>query len=77
MKYFILYVKQTLRFVLKPLSFVPAIIMMCVIFMFSEQNGQESDQLSYKVGVKVFTVANETLDKGWTSEHLEDFSLRS
>jgi hypothetical protein len=45
--------------------------------MFSEQNGQESDQLSYKVGVKVFTVANETLDKGWTSEHLEDFSLRS
>ena len=77
MKYFILYVKQTLRFVLKPLSFVPAIIMMCVIFMFSGQNGQESDQLSYKVGVKVFTVANETLDKGWTSEHIEDLSLRS
>jgi VanZ family protein len=74
MKYFLLYIKQTLRFVLKPLSFVPAIIMMCLIFMFSEQEGDQSSQLSYQVGVTVFTVANETFDKGWTRQHIEKLS---
>ncbi|MDC7294738.1 VanZ family protein [Butyrivibrio sp. DSM 10294] len=70
MKYFLLYIKQTLRFVLKPMSFVPAIIMMCLIFMFSEQDGYESSRLSYEVGVKVLTVANDTFDKGWSAEHI-------
>ncbi len=77
MKYFWMYIKQTLRFVLKPLSFVPAIIMMCVIFMFSDQDATESSQLSYQVGVKVFTVANETLDKGWTQQKIEQLSKQA
>ena len=77
MKYFLLYIKQTLRFVLKPLSFVPAIIMMCLIFSFSDQDATTSSQLSYKVGVKVFTVANETLDKGWTQSQIDRFSKQS
>ena len=72
-----MYIKQTLRFVLKPLSFVPAIIMMCTIFMFSEQDADTSSELSYKVGVKVFTVANETLDKGWTQKKIEQLSKTS
>lgn len=74
MKYFLLYIKQTLRFVLKPMSFVPAIIMMCLIFMFSEQEGYESSQLSYEVGVKVLTVANDTFDKGWSLEQIHQLS---
>ena len=77
MKYFLLYIKQTLRFVLKPLSFVPAIIMMCVIFMFSAQEGDVSGELSYQVGVKVFSYANETLNKGWTQRQIETLSEKS
>ncbi len=77
MKYFLMYIKQTLRFVLKPMSFVPAIIMMVLIFSFSEQNGETSGMLSYKVGIKIFSVANETLDKGWTQEQIEDYSAKS
>ena len=74
MKYFLLYIKQTLRFVLKPLSFMPAIIMMCAIFMFSDQDATASSQLSYQVGVQIFTVANDKLDKGWTRTRIESLS---
>ena len=77
MKYFWMYIKQTLRFVLKPLSFVPAIIMMCTIFMFSEQDATASSELSYKVGVKVFSVANETFDRGWSDERISQLSVKS
>ena len=74
MKYFLLYIKQTLRFVLKPLSFMPAIFMMCLIFMFSSQDADESSQLSYQVGVKVLTIANDTLDRGWTTKQIQHLS---
>ena len=74
MKYFLLYIKQTLRFVLKPMSFLPAIVMMCLIFNFSGQNGDESSALSYKVGVEVLTVTNDVLDKGWTPDHISELS---
>ncbi len=74
MKYFWLYIKQTLRFVLKPMSFVPAIIMMCLIFMFSDQDADASSQLSYEVGVKVLTIANEKLEQGWTEQTIDHLS---
>lgn len=77
MKYFLMYIKQTLRFVLKPLSFVPAIIMMCLIFSFSEQDGTTSSQLSFQVGVKVFSAANETFDRGWSTAKIEKLSEQS
>lgn len=77
MKYFLLYIKQTLRFVLKPLSFVPAIIMMCLIFSFSGQDADTSSELSLQVGIKVFSVANETFDKGWSSKKIEQLSEAS
>ena len=66
-----MYIKQTLRFVLKPMSFLPAIFMMCLIFSFSAQNSNESSQLSYEFGKEVLSIANETFDQGWTSEHIE------
>ncbi len=69
-----MYIKQTLRFVLKPLSFVPAIIMMCLIFSFSSQDSTESADVSVSFGVKVFTVANETFHKGWSEERIEQLS---
>ncbi len=76
MKYFLMYIKQTLRFVLKPLSFVPAIIMMILIFSFSSQEGDQSSRLSYEVGVKVLTIANETLDKGWSEKRIDQLSRK-
>ncbi|MBQ6587413.1 MAG: VanZ family protein [Butyrivibrio sp.] len=77
MKYFLLYIKQTLRFVLKPLSFVPAIMMMFLIFTFSGQDADASSELSFQVGVKVFSVANETFDKGWSLQRIEQLSEKS
>lgn len=71
MKYFLLYIKQTLRFVLKPMSFLPAIFMMCLIFSFSSQTSDESSQLSYMVGKEVINIANDAFDQGWTAEHIE------
>lgn len=66
MKYFLLYVKQTLRFVLKPMSFLPAIAMMGFIFYFSSQDGLTSSSLSYRVGLKAVEIVDEVLDKDWT-----------
>ncbi len=63
-----------MRFVLKPMSFVPALIMMYVIFFFSGQDADTSSQLSYKVGVKVLTYANEALDKGWSMDRIHQLS---
>ena len=74
MKYFLLYIKQTLRFVLKPLSFVPAIVMMCLIFSFSSQTSESSSALSYNVGVEILHVTNDFLDKGWSDEHISELS---
>lgn len=72
--YLWMYIKQTLRVVLKPMSFIPAIVMMCLIFNFSEMDGTQSGTLSYNVGVKVYTFANETLDEGWNTEYISYLS---
>lgn len=74
MKYFLLYIKQTLRFVLKPMSFLPAIVMMILIFNFSGQDGNTSSELSYRVGVEVLTVTNDVFDKGWSNAHISELS---
>ena len=59
------------------MSFVPAIFMMCLIFSFSGQDADTSSQLSFQVGVKVFSVANETFDKGWSMDKIEQLSETS
>ena len=45
-----------LRTILKPLSFVPALIMMYIIFSFSAQDGDMSGQLSYQASVKIIFI---------------------
>ena len=47
-----------LRTILKPLSFVPALIMMYIIFSFSAQDGDMSGQLSYQASVKIIETAD-------------------
>ncbi|MBO4338255.1 MAG: VanZ family protein [Lachnospiraceae bacterium] len=54
-----LFIKKLLRFVLKPLSFVPAILMMCIIYGLSGQNASQSSKLSYQVTYTMVTVADE------------------
>ena len=55
-----MFIKTLLRLVLKPLSFVPAIIVMYCIFSFSGHNGATSAQLSYKVTHTIVVTADET-----------------
>lgn len=56
--------KQILLFFLKPLSFLPAILVMYIIFQFSAQSGVDSGQLSFEVSHKIVEIGNEVLHKG-------------
>lgn len=76
MKYFLLFIKKTLRFILKPLSFVPAIVVMYMIFRLSAQDGVSSGQLSYKVSVKVVTIGERVLDKDFSEEQIDYYADR-
>ena len=49
---------------LKPLSFLPALLVMYMIFSFSSQDGTESGQLSYKVSQKLVEVGAVILEQG-------------
>ena len=51
-----------MRFLLKPLSFIPAILIMYIIFSFSAQNGSASSNTSYKVSHKIVSIADRALD---------------
>lgn len=56
------FIKTLLRFILKPLSFIPALLMMYTIFSFSAQDGTTSANLSYKVSYKAVSIADRALD---------------
>jgi len=56
------FIKGFLRFVLKPLSFIPALLMLYIIFSFSAQDGTTSSNLSYKVSYKAVSIADRMLD---------------
>ena len=43
---------------LKPFSFAPAILMMCVIYSFSAQTGDVSGALSYKISYQIVETKN-------------------
>ena len=47
---------------LKPFSFIPAILMMSMIFSFSSQNGTESSQLSEKVARGIFITIDHVME---------------
>lgn len=65
MKWFVLFVKKTIRYLLKPLSVVPALLMMYVIFNFSAQEGVESAALSREVSKAIILAYNKILVKGY------------
>lgn len=64
-----------MKHLLKPLSFLPAILMMCVIFGFSAEQGADSAALSYKVSHKIVEVIDTVGEFDWpetTVEHYAD-----
>ncbi len=66
--------KTFLRSMLKPLSFLPAICMMYLIFTLSGQEGIESADLSLKVSTKVVEVSAELLDHPLTSNEIAQYA---
>lgn len=64
------FVKFILRFILKPLSFIPALLMMYIIFSFSSQDGTTSSNLSYRVTYKAVSMADDALDLELTDKQI-------
>lgn len=70
MRYIRLFIKTLLRLVLKPLSFVPAIVVMYCILGFSGQNGTDSAQLSYQVTRQLVIIASDVTDRNLNQEEI-------
>lgn len=66
--------KHIIIFFLKPLSFLPALAMMYVIYGFSAQDGNVSGNLSYQVSYKIVEIGNEILDKGLDETQIADYA---
>ena len=65
-----------IRTFLKPLSFLPAILLMYVIYSFSAQEGEVSSQTSYKVSYTVVNTANNILDANLEPWQIEEYAVR-
>lgn len=63
---------KLIRTLLKPLSFLPALCLMYMIYTFSAQDGAASSQLSYKVSYKIVETGGLLL-----GEHLEPWEIDS
>lgn len=73
-KYVGMFIKKFLRFILKPMSFVPALIVMYMITSFSAQDGVTSSQISEKVSGGIVVVINEKFDLGFSDEQVKEIS---
>lgn len=62
--------KTFLRIVLKPLSFVPALIIMYMIYSFSAQDGVTSSHTSGRVTVKIVQTVDKVFDMQLTQEQI-------
>ena len=60
------------RIILKPLSFVPALIIMYCIYSFSAQDGTTSSQLSLSVSHKVIHVVDRVFDFELTEDQIDN-----
>ena len=72
MNYYSLFIKKTLRILLKPLSFIPAICMLYFILYMSSQEGAASTTMSYQVSKTIVLAYNKIFSKGLSNEMLND-----
>lgn len=70
MYYFELFVKKTLRYLLKPLSIVPALLMMYMIYKLSAQDANTSSALSHQVSKFLVLAYNKICGKGYDNQTL-------
>lgn len=61
---------------LKPLSFIPALLLMYMIYSFSAQDGTTSAQLSYKVTYKTIEIGSEVLDADFQPWEIDSLTNR-
>lgn len=67
--------KRFLITLFKPLSFLPALCMLFLIFNFSAQSGESSSALSLKVTKSVVVLVDKVLDENWSeSQHAQKVS---
>ncbi len=76
MNYFSLFIKKTLRYLLKPLSFVPAFCMLYFILYMSSQEGTASAGMSYQVSHTIVLAYNRLFSKGLSNEALNQLILQ-
>lgn len=60
--------KFLINFLLKPMSFIPAILVMLTIYSFSAQTSMESSKISSGLTVKIVKTADKILDIRMTTE---------
>ena len=65
-----------MRTFLKPLSFIPALLLMYMIFSFSGQTGDVSSQLSFQVSCKIVEAGDYLFDANLEQWQIEDWASR-
>ena len=68
--------KTVILFFLTPLSFLPALFMMYLIYSFSAQSGEISGNLSYTVSCKIVELGDRALDVGLDEEQISYYAAR-
>ncbi len=66
MNYGEMFLKKTLQYLLKPLTFAPAILVMVMIFWFSSQDGTDSSSQSLLVTERIVHCINYRMAMNWT-----------
>lgn len=66
--------KSLLLLLIKPLSFIPALLMMYAIFTFSSQTGDQSGNLSYEVSYQIVSTADHIMERGLTEADKEYYA---
>lgn len=65
-----------IRTLLKPLSFIPAILLMMMIYQFSAQPAEVSSQLSYKVSYKIVETADYVFETNLDYWQMDEWANR-
>lgn len=65
-----------MRNLLKPLSFIPAILLMYMIYSFSADTGAVSSELSYKVSEKIVVTVNHVMNLNLSKEEVNHYKER-
>ena len=65
-----------LRTFLKPLSFIPALLLMYMIFSFSAQEADVSSDLSYRVSRRIVQTADHVLNMDLEEYQIDNYAVR-